>query len=202
MEFARELGSANSAMFARGPAVDLLDVASGPREASSETSISATPPPREVELRFQTTRPTRSRRAFGQRTWNLSKPSIVFPIAGMPQPEAVGSPPDEVVLTPGDLLCVPWGWLHSTRPASARSVHLMLAYRERTAMDYLGWLLPQTRQRREVRSAAPSRRLRAGRPRSGRGHTGSPQCRKRYQVSRCAAGIEKRLRGRPRQGIN
>ena len=79
----------------------------------------------------------------GQREWILSEPVVSNPIAGMEQPSGHAGLPLRAALDPGDLLFVPWGWIHSTLPVGPRSTHLMFAYRPRTRLDYFRWLLPR-----------------------------------------------------------
>ena len=79
----------------------------------------------------------------GQREWILSEPVVSNPAAGMEQPSGHTGRPMRATLGPGDLLFVPWGWVHSTVPVGPRSTHLMFAYRPRTGLDYFRWLLPR-----------------------------------------------------------
>lgn len=79
----------------------------------------------------------------GKRAWRLSRPTIRWPVQGCDDGDGHVGPECGLTLSSGDLLFVPWGWIHSTAPMSDQSLHAAFGVRRRTGLDLLRWLTGQ-----------------------------------------------------------
>jgi hypothetical protein len=80
----------------------------------------------------------------GDRSWIISAPNPTDPISLNVQPVDHTQPTSRYLLTRGDLLCVPRGFVHSTEVAAGKvSMHLMMAFRRRTVWDFLHWVVDE-----------------------------------------------------------
>lgn len=75
----------------------------------------------------------------GAKRWYSHGTTHPFPLVGT-QVAAAPEPIWEAVIGPGDLLFLPRGEVHSTRPETAPSVHLTFGLTEPTGVDFLNWL--------------------------------------------------------------
>lgn len=75
----------------------------------------------------------------GNRKWEFWPPDPILPTAASKQLESEpnSEPVETQILSPGDLMIVPRGWIHKTTLESPFSVHLMFAYRCPTVADML-----------------------------------------------------------------
>lgn len=93
----------------------------------------------------------------GQKRWQIFEPTRQWPlyrdIVENPKPEAL--PVADFEMTAGDLLYLPHGWWHLVSAASGPSLHITVGVRPDNGIDFMTWLVDQTRASELFRRRIP-----------------------------------------------
>jgi hypothetical protein len=151
----------------RAACEDLSDQLGHPTQANAYL----TPPGRQGFSHHWDTHITVAIQIHGQKTWELAAPVVeapVFPHLAWPKvgftdeqnDRLQNSPPEQsILLTPGDVLWVPRGWIHNPFSAGSSddppSLHLTIGIRQRTVADTAANLVTQAWTQPDLRRALP-----------------------------------------------
>jgi bifunctional lysine-specific demethylase and histidyl-hydroxylase NO66 len=99
----------------------------------------------------------------GQKRWTINEPVFEHPLADQPWTEhresvaaqASSAPVIDTVLTPGDALYLPRGWLHSAQALGETTIHLTVGIHATTRYDVLKALVDAAADTAELRASLP-----------------------------------------------
>jgi len=92
----------------------------------------------------------------GRKHWDLRTPPVAHPLEGGPDERTDPGPPDlEFELSPGDVLYVPQGWVHSVRSLADVSLHISVMVENRRWLGLLESVLSEAGEDAGLRAPLP-----------------------------------------------